>query len=86
MKLFKVGKWIVWNGRVGVITHVDEDQVSSHFVDEQGLTIEEGRSDIRFIRLAEPHEIPAARSYIIPIPKKVTLWRWFSQTAAKILH
>jgi len=98
MKL-RQGKWVIWNERIGVVLTENDNQVDIHLVDEHGVTVEQIKSDVKFLRLAEPHEIPAARRVPhipapIPAPsetqttheEKVTLWPWFSQMVAKILR
>lgn len=89
---FATGRWAVWNDRVGVISQLHKQgahvhSVTLHLVDERGHTVEERKSSVNFVRLAEPHEIPAARRPIIAKKTwKDELWHWYSQMVAKILR
>jgi hypothetical protein len=57
-----VGKWVVHQGKVGIIADTrGYPVVSVHYVDDTGLTILEVQANIDGVRLAKLQEIPEAR-------------------------
>jgi hypothetical protein len=56
-------RWVVVNGRLGIVTSFEPELSTVDFVDAGGITKYTERVPTAFIRLARWHEIPAARKH-----------------------
>lgn len=56
-------RWVVVNGRLGIVTSFEPELSTVDFVDAGGITKYTERVSTAFIRLARWREIPAARKH-----------------------